>query len=142
MKSRAAVGVRSIQRMGCLAACALVAAFLSGCAQGDGQPTRTIAVEVANPTTASMEFLVKVWDHNGVLVFDQSTTLAPGQAATGIGSFQGEMPKYGARYTWFAQAADLQRQVERSPEGVATWGVDVRESGIEFRFVPPGAPAS
>jgi hypothetical protein len=112
----------------------LAIAAVAGCSQpGPVQAD----VLVANHTGETVEAVVKVWDHEGNLVFERTievAPLAPGSGGEYLGPVTGPPAAYGAEYAWFAQAGDRRHQMERAPDGVQGWLVHVREAGLEFEF--------
>jgi len=107
---------------------------LAGCLSG-GSPTAGFSLEAraSNDGAAAATVLLKAWDHNGALVLNRTAMVDPG-ATVSFGTVTGDIPPYGAPYTWFAQSDPSQHQEQRSPAGLATWTVDVGAGGITFAF--------
>ncbi|MFO1532443.1 MAG: hypothetical protein ABR562_01900 [Thermoplasmatota archaeon] len=109
----------------------LAGLLLAGCAvQGEVQT----AASASNHSGASVLLVLKVWDHNGRLVYNRTASLATGMEAMQLGSIGGPLPTYGSKYSWFAQAGPLSQQEARSPQGVSAWSVDVFDDRIDFAF--------
>lgn len=110
-----------------------VLVLAAGCAA-----PREVRVEAQahNATGETTQLLLKVWDHNGDLVFNQTVALpaANSAAPTPVATITGPVPSYGSKYAWFAQAGDVDKQEERDPVGLTTWQVRLATTGITFEF--------
>ena len=107
--------------------------LLAGCSA-----PREVRVEAQahNATGQTTQLLLKVWDHNGALVFNQTVALpaANSAAPTSVAVITGPTPTYGSKYAWFAQSGDLDTQVEQDPVGLTTWQIRLATTGITFEF--------
>lgn len=108
---------------------ALLVLPLSGCVT----PGIHMETVVDNQTGQTLPVLAKAWDHNGKLVLNATVDVAPG--ITVLGRIEGDEPRYGSTYTWFAHALNMTHQEESGPDNQWTgWTITVTATAIRFDF--------